>query len=58
MWHRTHFKMSYIYISVALVWVFGIILSASYNMTTSTVGILMSNIYNRSFNFSISIQLH
>ena len=37
-WHRTHFKIRYIYMAVAFVWVFGIGLNAAYMIPTGKVG--------------------
>ena len=37
-WHRTHFKIRYIYMAIAFVWVFGIGLNAAYMIPTGKVG--------------------
>ena len=39
MWHRTHFKMRYLYAAIVFVWIFGIGLNASYMIPTTKVGI-------------------
>ena len=36
-WHKTHFKMKYLHISLATCWVFGIGLNAAYKIPTSKV---------------------
>ena len=41
-WHRTHFKMRYIYIAIAFVWTFGLSLNAAYMIPTGKVNLIYS----------------
>ena len=36
-WHKTHFQMTYIYMSLCFVWIFGIGVNASYMIPTGKV---------------------
>ena len=36
-WHRTHFKMRYIYMAIAFVWIFGLGLNAAHMIPTGKV---------------------
>ena len=42
-WHKTHFKMKYLYIAIAMSWIFGIGLNAAYVIPTSKVFYICQN---------------
>ena len=47
-WHRTHFKMRYIYRAITFVWIFGLGFIGAYMISTSRVSLLYLEIVFKS----------